>query len=65
MYYLAEILRLMAEALRWRGRCRMSLGAERCLVEALEVSRGQEAKFWELRVALALAKLWAGRGRRA
>ena len=64
MYYLAEILRLMAEALLARPLPDVS-GAERCLVEALEVSRGQEAKFWELRVALALAKLWAGRGRRA
>jgi predicted ATPase len=38
--------------------------AEDNLIEALEIARGQEAKFWELRAALALAKLWSGQRRR-
>ena len=37
--------------------------AEQCLVEALEVARAQEAKFWELRAASALARLWSSEGR--
>ena len=63
LYYLAR-LRLTAEALLARPLPDGS-GAERCLVEALEASRSQEAKFWELRAASALARLWSGRGRRA
>ena len=39
--------------------------AEYCLVEALEVARRQEAKFWELRAASALARLWFNEGRQS
>jgi adenylate cyclase len=61
-YYLAEILRLMAQALLAQVTPDDSQ-AERYLVDALEVSRAQEAKFWELRAASALARLWSRKGR--
>ena len=63
MYYVPEILRLTAEALLARP-APDSSRAEDNLIEALEIARGQEAKFWELRAALALAKLWSGQRRR-
>ena len=38
--------------------------AQRCLTEAISIAQKQEAKFWELRAAMALAQLWARLGRR-
>jgi len=64
LFYLAEILRLKAEALLAHPDPDQPL-AEHCLVEALEVARNQEAKFWELRAASALARLWLSEGRRS
>jgi predicted ATPase/class 3 adenylate cyclase len=63
LFYVAEILRLTAQALL-AGAAPDRSQAERCLVEALEVARGQEAKFWELRAAAALARLWSSEGRK-
>ena len=40
-------------------------GAAGCLEKALEVARGQRAKFFELRAAVALARLWHSAGRAA
>jgi predicted ATPase len=39
--------------------------AEASYLKALEVSRRQEAKSWELRAATSLARLWGEQGRRA
>jgi predicted ATPase len=64
LFYAAEILRLTAQALLTRTAPDRSR-AEYCLVEALEVARGQEAKFWELRAASALARLWFNEGRQS
>jgi len=64
MYYVPEILRLAAEGLLARPMSDASR-AEGHLIEALEIARGQEAKFWELRASLALARLWSSQGRRA
>ena len=64
MYYVPEILRQSAEVLLARPMSDASR-AEGHLIEALEIARGQEAKFWELRAALALARLWTSQGRRA
>ena len=64
LFYVAEILRLTAEALLTLPTPDRSR-AEHCLLEALEVARAQEAKFWELRAASALARLWSGEGRQA
>ena len=37
--------------------------AEACFQRALEIARQQEAKSWELRAALSLARLWQGQGK--
>ena len=34
------------------------------LTEAISIAQKQEAKFWELRAAMALAELWVRQGRR-
>jgi predicted ATPase len=64
MFCVAEIMRLTAQALLTRPNPDRSQ-AEHFLLEALEVARGQEAKFCELRAAAALARLWSGEGRQA
>ena len=62
LFYVAEILRLTAQA--WLAQpAPDNSQAERYLLEALETSRRQEAKFWELRAASALARLWSSEGR--
>jgi predicted ATPase len=38
--------------------------AEACFRKALEVARSQSAKFFELRAANRLARLWQGQGRK-
>jgi tetratricopeptide (TPR) repeat protein len=52
----AEILRLKGEVLIIRDRS-STAEAEQCFREAREVARTQEAKWWELRAALSLARL--------
>jgi predicted ATPase len=39
--------------------------AEACFQEALAIARRQQAKSWELRAALSLARLWQQQGKRA
>src|SRR5439155_3204511 len=39
--------------------------AETCLHQALDVARRQQAKSWELRAAISLARLWQRQGKRA
>jgi predicted ATPase len=39
--------------------------AEACFQQALAVARRQEAKAWELRTAMSLARLWQKQGKRA
>jgi len=38
--------------------------AEACFQRALDVARHQQAKSWELRAAMSLARLWQGQGKR-
>jgi predicted ATPase len=35
-----------------------------CFRQAIEVAQAQEAKFWELRAATSLARLWQAQGER-
>jgi predicted ATPase len=37
--------------------------AEENFLQALSVARNQGARMWELRAAISLARLWAGRGK--
>jgi predicted ATPase len=59
----AEMLRLKAEVLLMRDRSAVNEG-ERCLRAAIDVARGQEAKWWELRATIDLARLLGSQGRR-
>jgi predicted ATPase len=63
-YYEAELLRRRGELLLARSTPDPST-AERCLIEALETARSQQAKMWELRAAVSLARLWRDQGKRA
>jgi class 3 adenylate cyclase/predicted ATPase len=61
-WYESELFRLKAEMLLAQPRQRTA-EAEQCLKAAISVAQNQEAKFWELRAATALAELWAHQGR--
>ena len=39
--------------------------AEACFQQALAIARRQQAKSWELRAAMSLARLWQQQGKRA
>lgn len=58
-----------AEVYRLRGQLLLQLddsaAAEASFVRALGVARRQSAKFWELRAAASLARLWRDQGKRA
>ena len=59
----AELHRLGGEALL-RNPVADRAGAEACFLKAIEVAREQGARWWELRAAVSLARLWADRGER-
>jgi predicted ATPase len=58
-----EILRLKGEVLLMGDRS-ATVEAERCFREALGVARAQEAKWWELRTSVSLARLLRDTNRR-
>jgi predicted ATPase len=62
-WYEPELLRLKAETLVALPEAPVVV-AQQCLIEAIALAKKQEAKFWELRAAVALAGLWTKRGRR-
>jgi predicted ATPase len=59
---------LEAELYRRKGdlllRRRQAESAEGLLCKSLSIAREQEAKLWELRAAVSLARLWSEQGRR-
>jgi predicted ATPase len=57
----AELHRVRGELLR-AGHD--SAGAERSLCRAIDIAQQQSAKFWELRAAISLARLWREEGKR-
>jgi class 3 adenylate cyclase/predicted ATPase len=59
----AEMLRLKGEVLLMGDRS-ATAAAEKCFREALEVARAQEAKWWELRASVSLARLLRDTNRR-
>src|SRR5262245_11981202 len=60
----AELHRLKGEwLLAHRPAC--STAAEDCYQQALAVARKQQAKFWELRASMGLARLWRDQGKRS
>jgi len=62
---------LLAEAYRLKGALLLQQAildasqAEACFHQALDIARRQQAKSWELRVALSLSRLWQQQGKRA
>jgi predicted ATPase/DNA-binding winged helix-turn-helix (wHTH) protein len=64
-WYVPELLRIKGEALLRQAGDRSTAAAEDCFNQAREMAREQGALFWELRVALSLARLLRGQGRSA
>jgi predicted ATPase len=60
----AELYRLQGELLLARA-TGQDTEAETCFRQALDIARRQQAKSWELRAAMSLARLWQRRGKRA
>ena len=62
---------LLTEAYRLQGEFLLrqalpdAVQAEACFQQALAVARRQQAKSWELRAAMSLARLWQSQGKRA
>jgi predicted ATPase len=63
-FYAAELYRLQGE-LQLQHAASDAPQAEACFGQALELARQQQAKAWELRAAMSLARLWQQQGRRA
>jgi len=63
-WYAAELSRLKG-ALLLRQDVPDAAQAEACFQQALAVARQQQAKSWELRAAMSLARLWQQQGKRA
>jgi len=61
-WYAAELFRHKGQLLLQQG---YAEAAEELYCKAQKIARKQEAKLWELRGALSLARLWGGQGRRA
>jgi predicted ATPase len=61
---LAEAHRLQGELLL-RQLAPDAAQAEACFQQALAIARRQQAKSWELRAAISLARLWQRQGKRA
>jgi class 3 adenylate cyclase/tetratricopeptide (TPR) repeat protein len=60
-YFYAEILRLKGWMLSLKGDVE---GAERNFLASLDWARRQQAKSWELRTSISLARLWQSQGKR-
>jgi predicted ATPase len=61
-WFAAELHRQKGEMILRQGH---SAAAEELFHQALDIAREQEAKLWELRAAVSLARLFAERGRRS
>jgi predicted ATPase len=64
-WYVPELLRIKGEVLLRQAGEGSAAAAEDCFNQAGEMAREQRALFWELRVALSLARLLRGQGRSA
>jgi predicted ATPase len=64
-WFEAELHRLKGEVLLLGDAHDAGATGAACLGKAVEVARGQGARYWELRAATSLARFWAERGERA
>ncbi len=62
-YYEAEAYRMKGELLRSQGEA--AADSETCFRKAIAVARDQQARPWELRASIGLARLWRDTGRAA
>jgi class 3 adenylate cyclase/predicted ATPase len=63
-WYEAEVHRITGEIALMSPE-RDAVKAEACFERALAVARAQQAKSWELRAAMSMARLWRDQGKRA
>jgi predicted ATPase/DNA-binding winged helix-turn-helix (wHTH) protein len=63
-WYAPELLRIKGEVLLQQAADQSALAAEDCFNQAAQMAREQGALFWELRVALTIARLRVSQGRR-
>jgi hypothetical protein len=57
----AELHRVRGDLLAWMGE---QTSSELCFQESLAVARSQNAKTWELRTSISLARIWSNSGNR-
>jgi len=62
-WYAPELLRIKGEVLLQQATDRSTLAAEDCFDQAAQIAREQGALFWELRIALSVARLRVSQGR--
>jgi predicted ATPase len=62
-WYAPELLRIKGEVLLQQAADQSALAAEDCFNQAAQIAREQGALFWELRVALSVARLRVSQGR--
>jgi predicted ATPase len=60
-WYDSELVRLKGDLLAGAS----PASAEACFRRGIEIAREQDAKMWELRAAMSLARLWRDQGKRA
>jgi predicted ATPase/DNA-binding winged helix-turn-helix (wHTH) protein len=63
-WYAPELLRIKGEVLLQQAADQSALTAEDCFDQAAQMAREQGALFWELRIALSVARLRVSQGRR-
>src|SRR6266850_4506478 len=63
-WYAPELFRIKGEVLLQQAADQSTMAAEDCFNQAAEMAREQGALFWELRVALSIARLRVSQGRR-
>jgi predicted ATPase len=63
VWYVPELLRIKGEVLLQRAADHSVQVAEDCFDQAAEMARAQDALFWELRIALSVARLRVTQGR--
>jgi predicted ATPase/DNA-binding winged helix-turn-helix (wHTH) protein len=63
-WYAPELLRIKGEVLLQQAAGQLALAAEDCFDQAAQMAREQGALFWELRVAISVARLRVSQGRK-
>ena len=63
-WFAPELLRIKGEVLLQQAADQLALAVEDCFTQAAQMAREQDALFWELRIALSVARLRVRQGRR-